>query len=45
VFGIRANALAPNSFPSIVSTESVVKAIAGLDGDTVSGRVLALDAG
>ena len=45
VFGIRANALAPNSFPSIVSTESVVKAIARLDGDTVSGRVLALDAG
>ena len=45
VFGIRANALAPNSFPSIVSTESVVKAIARLDGDTVTGRVLALDAG
>lgn len=44
VFGVRANALAPNSFPSIVSTESVAKAIARLDGDTVTGKVLALDA-
>lgn len=43
-FGVRANALAPNSFPSIVSTESVAKAIARLDGETVTGRVLALDA-
>lgn len=43
-FGVRANAIAPNSFPSIVSTESVAKAIAGLDSDTVTGKVLVLDA-
>jgi NAD(P)-dependent dehydrogenase (short-subunit alcohol dehydrogenase family) len=42
-FGLRANALAPNSFPSIVSTESVVKAIARLDADTVTGKVLVMD--
>jgi NAD(P)-dependent dehydrogenase (short-subunit alcohol dehydrogenase family) len=43
-FGVRANALAPNSFPSIVSTESVAKAIARLDSDTVTGKVLLVDA-
>ncbi len=43
-FGVRANALAPNSFPSIVSTESVATAIARLDGESVTGRVLVLDA-
>jgi len=43
-FGVRANALAPNSFPSIVSTDSVAKAIARLDSDTVSGKVLVIDA-
>lgn len=42
-FGVRANAVAPNSFPSIVSTDAVAKAIARLDGDTVTGRVLVLD--
>ena len=44
VFGVRVNALAPNSFPSIVSTESVAQAIARLDGETVTGRILVLDA-
>jgi NAD(P)-dependent dehydrogenase (short-subunit alcohol dehydrogenase family) len=44
VFGVRANALAPNSFPSIVGTASVAKAIARLDSDTVTGKVLVLDA-
>ena len=43
-FGVRANALAPNSFPSIVSTESVAKAIARLDADTATGKVLVVDA-
>ena len=43
-FGVRANAVAPNSFPSIVSTESVAKAIARLDSDTVTGKVLLVDA-
>ena len=44
VFGIRANALAPNSFPSIVRTEAVAAAIARLDGENLTGRVLVLDA-
>lgn len=43
-FGVRANALAPDSFPSIVSTESVAKAIARLDSDTVTGKVLLVGA-
>jgi NAD(P)-dependent dehydrogenase (short-subunit alcohol dehydrogenase family) len=43
-FGVRANAVAPNSFPSIVSTESVAKAIARLDADTATGKVLVVDA-
>jgi NAD(P)-dependent dehydrogenase (short-subunit alcohol dehydrogenase family) len=42
-FGVRANALAPNSFPSIVSTDSVAKAIARLDADTATGKVLVID--
>jgi NAD(P)-dependent dehydrogenase (short-subunit alcohol dehydrogenase family) len=42
-FGVRANAIAPNSFPSIVSTETVAKGITRLDGDTVSGKVLVVD--
>jgi NAD(P)-dependent dehydrogenase (short-subunit alcohol dehydrogenase family) len=43
-FGVRVNALAPNSFPSLVSTESVARAIIELDGGLVTGRILALDA-
>lgn len=42
-FGVRANALAPTSFPKIISTESVAKAIARLDSDTVTGKVLLID--
>lgn len=44
VFGVRANALAPNSFPSVVRTESVARAITDLDRGTATGRVLVLDA-
>ena len=44
VFGVRVNALAPNNFPSIVRTESVASAIVRLDGESVTGRILALDA-
>ncbi|MFN2517962.1 MAG: SDR family oxidoreductase [Jatrophihabitantaceae bacterium] len=43
VFGVRVNALAPNSFPSIVSTDSVAQAICRLDRDSVTGRILAID--
>lgn len=42
--GVRANALAPNSFPDIVATERVVDAIVRLDRESVTGRVLVLDA-
>jgi NAD(P)-dependent dehydrogenase (short-subunit alcohol dehydrogenase family) len=44
VFGVRVNALAPNNFPSVVRTESVASAIARLDGESATGRILVLDA-
>jgi NAD(P)-dependent dehydrogenase (short-subunit alcohol dehydrogenase family) len=44
-FGVRVNAVAPNSFPSIVSTRRVAESIVALDEETVSGRILAVDAG
>jgi NAD(P)-dependent dehydrogenase (short-subunit alcohol dehydrogenase family) len=43
-FGVRANAVAPNSFPGIVSLDQVVSAIVRLDEDSVTGRILAVDA-
>ena len=43
-FGVRANAVAPNTFPGIVSTESVADAIVRLDRESVTGRILAVDA-
>lgn len=43
-FGIRVNALAPNSFPAIISPDAVAREIARLDRDDVTGRILALDA-
>jgi NAD(P)-dependent dehydrogenase (short-subunit alcohol dehydrogenase family) len=43
-FGVRVNALAPNSFPSIVSTRRVAESIVQLDEEKVTGRILAVDA-
>jgi NAD(P)-dependent dehydrogenase (short-subunit alcohol dehydrogenase family) len=43
-FGIRVNAIAPNSFPGIVSTESAAHGIVRLDQETVTGQILAIDA-
>ena len=43
-FGVRANALAPNSFPAIVATETVAEAIVRLDRESATGRILAVDA-
>ncbi len=43
-FGVRANALLPNTFPDIVTTESVVEAIVRLDNETATGAALVLDA-
>ena len=42
-FGVRVNALAPNSFPHRVPTEDVADAITRLDRETVTGRVLVMD--
>ncbi|RJO76911.1 SDR family oxidoreductase [Nocardia panacis] len=38
-FGVRVNALAPNSFPTLVPTERVVRAIAELDAGAMTGDV------
>jgi NAD(P)-dependent dehydrogenase (short-subunit alcohol dehydrogenase family) len=42
--GIRVNAIAPNSFPSVIPTESVASAIAELDEGTLTGKIVVLDA-
>ncbi|MGI8679356.1 MAG: SDR family oxidoreductase [Jatrophihabitans sp.] len=42
--GVRANAVAPNSFPAIVDTARVAESIVKLDRGTATGRVLVLDA-
>lgn len=41
--GVRANALAPNTFPRIVPTERVVDSIVRLDQGSETGQVLCLD--
>ena len=41
-YGVRVNAVAPNSFPTLVSTEAVADAIVRLDREPVTGQVLAL---
>jgi NAD(P)-dependent dehydrogenase (short-subunit alcohol dehydrogenase family) len=41
--GVRVNALAPNSFPRIVSTAAVVDGLRQLDLGTMTGKVLVLD--
>lgn len=43
VFGVRVNAVAPTSFPGIISTESVVEGIIRLDREDVTGRILAIE--
>jgi NAD(P)-dependent dehydrogenase (short-subunit alcohol dehydrogenase family) len=43
IFGVRANALAPNSFPSIISTKEVVDGIVDLDRGAANGIVTRLD--
>lgn len=43
-FGVRVNGLAPTSFPSLVSTETVADAIVRLDREAVTGRILAVNA-
>jgi NAD(P)-dependent dehydrogenase (short-subunit alcohol dehydrogenase family) len=42
-FGVRVNALAPNSFPNRISTESVSESIVRLDQGNMSGKILVLD--
>ncbi|MBF6176402.1 SDR family oxidoreductase [Nocardia blacklockiae] len=43
-FGVRANAVAPNSFPALVPTERVAAAITELDAGTMTGGVYSVDA-
>ena len=43
--GVRANAIAPNSFPSIVCTESVVNRVVGLDRSAATGTIITIDTG
>ncbi|MDT0202153.1 SDR family oxidoreductase [Nocardioides sp. AE5] len=43
-FGVRVNGLAPNAFPSIVPTETVVEGVVKLDMAPVTGKILTLDA-
>ncbi|WP_280262602.1 SDR family NAD(P)-dependent oxidoreductase [Nocardia wallacei] len=38
-FGVRANAIAPNSFPALVPTDQVAASIAELDAGTMTGGV------
>lgn len=42
-FGVRVNALAPNSFPGRLPTEDVADAIVRLDSESITGRVIAMD--
>jgi len=41
--GVRVNALAPNSFPAIVSTETAAQGIARLAEGSMNGKILVLD--
>lgn len=41
-FGVRANAIAPNSFPALVPTEQVVRAIVELDQGEMTGQVFSV---
>jgi len=41
--GVRTNLIAPNSFPSIVSTESVVQSILRMDQGALSGQFQRID--
>ncbi|MEV0293295.1 SDR family NAD(P)-dependent oxidoreductase [Nocardia sp. NPDC050710] len=43
-FGVRANAIAPNSFPAIVPIEKVLLSILELDRGRMTGGVYAIDA-
>jgi NAD(P)-dependent dehydrogenase (short-subunit alcohol dehydrogenase family) len=42
-FGVRVNATAPNTFPQLVSTESVAETIVRLDRGRMNGRIVVLD--
>ena len=40
--GVRVNGIAPNGFPGIVSTESVIDGLRELDDGTMTGRILTI---
>lgn len=41
--GIRVNAVAPNSFPSLVATERAAKAIVALDQGSATATIVVVD--
>lgn len=44
-FGVRANAIAPNSFPALIPTEQVAASIAELDAGAMTGGVFGVGGG
>ncbi len=42
-FGVRANSVAPNTFPKIVPVQTVVDSIVRFDSDMMTGQVLIID--
>ncbi|WP_286151526.1 SDR family oxidoreductase [Mycobacterium sp. D16Q13] len=42
-FGVRVNVVAPNTFPALVSTESVMEAVVELDRGTATGSTVMID--
>lgn len=42
-FGVRVNAVAPNSFPRIIPTEAVVEQISKLDSGVDTGKIICVD--
>lgn len=43
-FGVRVNAVAPTSFPKVLPTEQVIRAVRQLDKGQMSGRILIMEA-
>lgn len=42
--GVRVNALAPDTFPGLIETETVVDGVVRLDSGSMTGRIMVLDA-
>jgi hypothetical protein len=42
-FGIRVNAVAPNTFPKIIPVKTVVDSIVRFDSDLMTGQIMIID--